>query len=346
MISKPSLYDFSYEALESYIQFCGEPAFRADQTWQGLYRQLYTSFDQFTTLPASLKTSLAEHFTLSPLAPLITLHSQDGQTIKVLFALQDGSKIEAVLMRYEHRLTVCISTQAGCGMGCIFCATGQMGFSRNLSAGEIIAQAIFFEQLMRKEEKTLTNIVLMGMGEPFANYDACMQALDTLNHHRGYNMSARRITLSTVGLVPQINRFAEENRQVNLAISLHAGNDNLRNQLVPINKKYPLAALRDACMNYIQKTNRRITFEYAMIQGVNDSLKDAQEVHQFLHGMLAHLNIIPLNPYPDAEIKASDPEQVNKFHDYLISKGFPCTIRLRRGMDIKAGCGQLASSIN
>lgn len=333
----------------------GQPSFRANQIWEGLYRHLYTSPAQFTTLPKSVQQKLAAHFDisidadLSSLKPIQVLRSSDGETIKTLFRLSDSQAIEAVLMRYAKRRTLCISTQAGCAMGCVFCATGQMGFKRQLSSGEIVAQVLYYARQLAGQGEQVTNIVIMGMGEPFHNYDSTMAAVDRLNHPQGYNFGARRFTISTVGLIPGIQRFTQEHRQVNLAISLHAATDELRSQLLPLNKKYPLDELFSTCLEYIQLTHRRITFEWALIQGVNDSVAEARQLANRLlpfkqgDAALCHVNIIPLNPTTKYGGQPTSSKQAKIFQEELEKFNIPCTIRLRRGIDIQAGCGQLAT---
>jgi 23S rRNA (adenine2503-C2)-methyltransferase len=286
---------------------------------------------------------------LSSIKPGQILKSTDGETIKTLFHLADHNAVEAVLMRYAKRRTLCISTQAGCAMGCVFCATGQMGFRRHLSNGEIIEQVLYYARQLADQGEQVTNVVIMGMGEPFHNYDSTMAAIDRLNHPQGFNFGARRFTISTVGLIPAIQRFTHERRQVNLAISLHAADDELRSRLLPINHKYPLDDLFAACLEYIHITHRRLTFEWALIDGVNDSPTQARQLaHRLLplqHGdaILCHVNIIPLNPTDKYSGRATTPQQAKSFQEELEKFGIPCTIRLRRGIDIQAGCGQLAT---
>jgi len=246
-------------------------------------------------------------------------------------------------MHYNERQTLCISSQSGCAMGCVFCATGQMGFRRNLSAGEVIEQVLFLGRELSQSGEKITNIVIMGMGEPFHNYDAVLEAIDRLNDPNGLNLGARRFTISTVGIVPGIRRFAAEKRQVNLAISLHAANDTLRSVLIPANRKYPLSSLMEACGEYIKLTNRRLTFEWALIRDINDSVEHARELAALLKGLLCHVNIIPLNPTTSYNGKATTEERAQEFKQVLENNGIPCTIRARRGIDISAGCGQLAA---
>lgn len=228
-------------------------------------------------------------------------------------------------------------------MGCVFCATGQMGFSRHLSSGEIVEQVLYYARQLKANDEVVTNIVLMGMGEPFHNYDASMSAIDRLNHPQGYNLGARRFTVSTVGLVPQIRRFASEHRQVNLAVSLHAADDELRSSMLPINRKYPLDQLFEACYEYAQLTRRRITFEWALIRDVNDTPEQAKMLAARLKGLLCHVNVIPLNPTHKYSGQATTQERAQAFKEELEKHNIPCTIRVRRGIDIQAGCGQLAT---
>lgn len=336
------IYDLDLSDLELAFKAAAEPTYRAKQVWQGLYRQLWNQPAQFTNLPRKLRDWLDQTFDFQYLVPDQVLLSTDHETRKTLFLLPDSRAIEAVLMHYDVRKTLCISTQAGCAMGCVFCATGQMGFKRHLSSGEIVEQVLYYARILRAEGEAVTNIVFMGMGEPFHNYDATMSAIDRLNHPEGMNLGARRFTLSTVGLVPMIRRFAEEKRQVNLAISLHAANDELRSSMLPINRKYPISELMSACREYIEKTNRRLTFEWALIQDVNDSVETAHELGQLLSGMIAHVNVIPLNPTKKYAGQGSTRERAAAFKAELERTGIPCTIRMRRGIDIQAGCGQLA----
>jgi 23S rRNA (adenine2503-C2)-methyltransferase len=340
---KINFYDLSFEQVEQLIvnEF-KEPFFRAKQIWEGVYKNLWYLPEDFSNIPKQLREKLWESISFQSISPLKTLESNDQETIKILFQLNDHKAIETVLMKYDKRNTLCISTQAGCAMGCVFCATGQMGFKRHLSAGEIIEQVMFFARDLKLMDEKVTNIVMMGMGEPFHNYDATMTAIDRLSDTNGLGLGARRFTVSTVGLVPMIKRFADENRQTNLAISLHAVDDNERSQLMPVNKKYPIHDVIEACKYYVQKTNRRITFEWALIAGKNDSEKTAQQLANLLKGLLCHVNAIPLNPTNQFLYQASNKDQTLKFQKVLEKNGIPCTIRLRRGIDINAGCGQLA----
>ena len=358
------IYDLDLPGLANLLQEWGEPAYRAKQIWEGLYRQLYSMPEQFTNLPKFLREKLEAKLKFVPFTVKTYIDSSDGYTRKTLFELQDGKVIEAVLMRYgdpadnpqivdsptgrgaKNRRTLCISTQAGCAMGCVFCATGQMGFKRHLSSGEIVAQVIYYARMLRDENQAVTNVVLMGMGEPFHNYDNTMAAIDRLNDPEGYNFGARRFTVSTVGLVPQIRRFADEKRQVNLAISLHAAEDMERSKMLPVNKRYDIDEVLDACQYYIEKTHRRVTFEWALIYGVNDSPEVATKLAARLKGLLCHVNAIPLNPTTGYNGQATSRDRAAKFKETLEQAGVPCTIRMRRGIDIAAGCGQLAGSVD
>jgi 23S rRNA (adenine2503-C2)-methyltransferase len=356
MVDRIALYDLSYRQLSELLTAWGEPRFRADQVWRWLYSSLSSDFESMGNLPGTLRERLIAETSLQLLTPLSEVESSSGQTRKVLFRLRDGNTIESVLMRYHDRQTACISTQVGCGMGCVFCATGQGGLARNLLAGEIVAQVIYLAreirevQLERAAAQTagsqiashpVSNVVLMGMGEPLANWEATWRAIETLTDSRGYNLGARRITLSTVGLVPGIRRLAEKGLPINLAVSLHAPDDDLRNQLVPISQHHLLADLISAVREYGHKTGRRITFEYALIAGVNDSMEQARALAALLGGLVCHVNLIPLNPTPGFALRPSPREQVGAFCDVLDAAGIPTTVRMRRGISIEAGCGQL-----
>ena len=351
-----ALYDLTYEQLGELLVGWGEPRFRTDQVWRWLYHSVVGDFDSMGNLPRVLRERLADETILDLLTPLDEVESASGQTRKVLFCLRDGNTIESVLMRYHDRRTACISTQVGCGMGCVFCATGQGGLVRNLSPGEIVAQVVYLAREIREAQIELaglqkaegqiavhpvSNIVFMGMGEPLANWSATWQAIETLTDPRGYSLGARRITLSTVGLVPGIRRMAEEGLPVNLAVSLHAPDDELRNRLVAVNRHYPLAELMSAVRDYNQKTGRRITFEYALISDLNDSLEQARDLATLLGGLVCHVNLIPLNPTPGSSLQPSPRKRVDAFRDVLESAGIPTTVRMRRGIGIEAGCGQL-----
>ena len=336
------IFNLGLSDLNVILESAGESAFRALQVWQGLYRSYWDSTENFSTLPHSLREKLQNDFLMTALQPVNLLESRNSETKKTLFRLRDGQSIEAVLMRYHKRRTLCISTQSGCPLGCVFCATGHMGFRRNLSSGEIIEQVLYYARYLRGFGERVTNVVLMGMGEPFLNYEAVMSAIERLNHPKGFNLGARRFTISTVGIVPAIKRFTDEARQINLAVSLHAANDELRSSLLPVNRKYPLGDLIEICRYYVSKTNRRITFEWALVQDLNDQVEQANQLAKLIQGMLCHVNVIPLNHTHRYSGKATSLARARLFQRVLESNEIPCTIRLRRGIDIEAGCGQLA----
>ena len=339
------IYDLGFDTLTNLMTSWDEPSYRAKQIWQGLYQHFYNSPSQFPNLPKPLREKMAAELDFIGIEPVRVLDSSDKQAHKTLFKLHDGHFIEAVLMHYDKRRTLCISTQAGCAMGCVFCATGQMGFKRHLSSGEIVAQVMYYARSLHEADLNVTNIVLMGMGEPFHNYENTLMAIDRLNDSDGYNFGARRFTISTVGLVPQIKRFADEKRQVNLAISLHAAEDDLRLSMMPVNKKYNIDEVMDACRYYVNQTGRRITFEWALINGINDTPEEARKLAARLKGLLCHVNAIPLNPTHGYKGQATTHERAERFKESLEEAGIPCTIRMRRGIDIQAGCGQLASFV-
>lgn len=343
-MTNPILYDQTSESLQAVLRELGQPAFRLKQLEEGLYQHRYLNFGEFTTLPKSLLEALEERFVLFPLEVKQEIISRDKRTEKFLFKLPDDNYIETVLMHYEGRHTVCISTQVGCPMGCVFCATGQMGYTRNLSAGEILSQIIFCMRRLQASDTDLTNVVYMGMGEPFLNYDEVMSSIARLTDQKGLNFGARRITISTVGILPRIRQFTEAKSQVNLALSLHASNDALRSTLVPSNEFYPLNALIEASKKYTDYTHRRVLIEYALIDGVNDTIAHADELATLLQGMLCLVNLIALNPSGDCDLKGSPREKVEAFRDRLMKRSIQTTIRLKRGIEINAGCGQLATT--
>ena len=337
-----NLYELSSDKLAQLLAEWGEPAFRARQLWDWLYIRRAASFDSMTNLSVALRARLKAETTLGSMELTAEQSSHDG-TVKRLYRLTDGQLIESVLMPYDdERRTACISTQAGCAMGCVFCATGQMGFGRHLSAAEIFEQALRFAVELETQGERLSNVVLMGMGEPFHNYDASLAAVKLLMERLG--IGARHITISTVGLVPQIRRFADEGLQVRLAISLHAASDERRAALLPVNKRWPLAELIAACRYYVEKTGRRVTFEWAAIAGQNDSTEEAHRLGRLLQGLLCHVNIIPLNPTGGYAGGPAARDAVDRFVEVLAAYKVGATVRVRRGIDIDAGCGQLKVS--
>lgn len=337
------LYSLSMDELEAQMKLRGEPRFRAKQVWSWLYDQRVSSFDEMTNLSKELREELAAETTLGTLTLAAEEVSVDG-TVKRLYRLHDGQLIESVLMEYDdERRTACISSQAGCAMGCVFCATGQMGFSRHLTADEIFEQAMYFARDLEAKGDRLSNVVLMGMGEPFHNYDAVITAVRRLMTDLG--IGARHITVSTVGLVPMIRRFAQEGLQVTLAVSLHAATDDERGALLPVNKRWPIRELISACHDYVDKTGRRITFEWALIQGENDTPEQAHALGRLLRHLPCHVNLIPLNPTDGYHRGPSAMGRVDAFIAVLAEYGVKATVRVRRGIDIDAGCGQLKSKV-
>jgi 23S rRNA (adenine2503-C2)-methyltransferase len=316
----------------------GEPRYRSAQVWEGLHRRA-DRIEEMTDLPKALRARLAD-----ALAPSLTdvgrASSDDGATTKWAFSLADGARVETVLMAYERRATVCVSTQAGCAMGCPFCATGQGGFTRHLAVGEIVEQVAVAMRANRP--RPVTHVVFMGMGEPLANYDGTWGAVRRLHDDMG--LSARRLTISTVGIIPGIRKMAAEPLPVTLAISLHAANDALRDELIPINKRYPLAALMEACRAYKASTNRRLSFEWALIAGVNDSRRDAAELAALARPLDAHVNLIPLNATDGYDGAATGRQAARQFGAWLADDGVVATVRVTRGADIAAACGQLAGA--
>lgn len=343
MAEQIRLTDMSFDELVSWITELGEPAFRAKQISGWVYRSLASDFEEMTNLPSALRQKLPDVALLQSMVPLETVTSADALTSKTLLQLWDGETIESVLMRYEGRQTVCVSSQVGCAIGCPFCATGKSGFRRNLSSGEIVEQVLFFARQLKVQDAAVTNVVLMGMGEPLANYDAVWKAIHTLNDSRCLGLGARRFTISTAGMLPGIRRMAEEDFEVGLAVSLHAPDDTLRDRLVPLNKRYPVAELMAACREYAEFTSRRVSFEYALMEGVNDAPAQARQLGLLLRGMLCHVNLIPVNPTATGSYRPSTRDRVMAFRRELNALGIANTVRLARGTDIQAGCGQLRS---
>jgi 23S rRNA (adenine2503-C2)-methyltransferase len=337
------LFALDLPGLRALLTGLGEPAFRAAQLHKWIHERHAPSFSAMTDLPASLRTKLEAGFRLGTLAIAHEQRSQDG-TQKRLYRLPDGQLIESVLMPYQDgRRTACISSQAGCAMGCTFCATGQMGFARHLTAAEIVEQAWRFDQELKAKGERLSNVVLMGMGEPFHNFEPVVEAIHRLNKEIG--IGARHITVSTVGLVPQIDRFAALGLQVKLAISLHSTQDDERSEMMPVNRRWPIAELIAACHRYVEQTGRRISFEWALIAGKNDGVDEAERLGRLLRGLFCHVNLIPLNPTGGYAGAPSDPATAAAFVATLERHGVPATVRVRRGIDIDAGCGQLKSEL-
>jgi len=328
----------------------GEPTHRVLQLQRWIYQSYARSFAEMSDLPNSFRRFLTENYSLHCLNPTEEITAKDG-TVKTLFRLDDGNTIESALMPHDDgkngvRYTVCLSTQVGCPIGCSFCTTGQQGFERNLSAGEMIDQVLYFAHRLKEQGQSIINLVFMGMGEPLLNYDSLIQALHTLVSPQRFALGARHITLSTSGLVPQIKLLSQEKLQVGLAISLHAADNSLRDRLVPVNRKYPLVQLITACREYYEETGRRISFEYILLRRINDSIEQARALAILLKGLNCHVNLIPANPGGDTMFQASDRNTVLAFQQELRHSHITCTVRQRMGLDIAAGCGQLRSRIS
>lgn len=339
--SRTTLYDLTHDQLRAELTGLGEPPFRANQIYDWAYQKLASGYGEMSNLPAGLRSSLAESLPMNSLQLVHAVETDDGETIKSLYTTHDGKLVETVLMFYSDRATVCVSCQVGCAVGCAFCATGLGGLERNLTAGEMVVQAIDAARQARDRGRPLTNLVMMGMGEPFHNYRETMRFIAILNDKRGLNFGARRITVSTSGIVPGIEKLAAEPYQVNLAISLHAPNDKLRSHLVPINDRFPIPVLMAAARGYIERTGRRISFEYALMKGINDSDTIAGELADLLTGMLCHVNIIPLNPVDVLPYERPETADIERFAAALEARGIPATVRYSRGVEIAAACGQL-----
>ena len=342
MAARPrGFYDLTLQDLEARFADLGAPAYRARQAWNWAYRTLVPSYDAMTNLPAALRRDLAERLPLTTLETVRDLSADNGETMKTLYRTTDGELVETVLMLYPDRATVCVSCQVGCAVGCAFCATGLGGLARNLTAGEIVAQVVGAARQAKERGRTLTNIVMMGMGEPFHNYDETMKFIGIVHDPDGLNLGARRITISTSGVVPKILQLATEPLQVNLAVSLHSPNDELRSRLMPINDRYPIADLMAAIRAYIEQTGRRVSFEYALMRGINDSDEIALQLADLLRGILCHVNIIPLTPVDVLPYERPDPAGIERFAATLEQAGIPTTVRYSRGLEIDAACGQL-----
>lgn len=332
-----NIKDFNLDELEEELVSLGEKKFRAEQIFKWIYVEKVKSFDEMTNLSMELREKLKENYTMCNFEILRKQESVDG-TKKYLFDVLDGNAIETVLMEYHHGKTICVSSQIGCKMGCKFCASTGLNFARNLTAGEIVEQIIAVEQDIGEH---ISNIVFMGIGEPLDNYDNVMKAIKILNNQKGLNIGARHISISTSGLVPKIYDLSNENLQCTLSISLHATNNEKRSSMMPVNDAYPIEELMKACKEYIKKTNKRISFEYALAKDNNDNLEDAKELVKLLKGMLCHVNLIPINKIENGNYVKSTNENIIKFRDYLNEHGIVATIRRELGSDIDAACGQL-----
>jgi 23S rRNA (adenine2503-C2)-methyltransferase len=329
------------DSIAAVLAELGEPPYRLRQVYQALTRALVTDFDAVTTLPLSLRQALAQRLRPLSLEAVETHVASDGAARRTLFAAADGAPVEGVLMTYPQRATVCVSTQVGCAVGCVFCASGRSGLRRDLQAVEIVDQALHFARLLREEGRRVTNVVFMGMGEPFQNYEQTVRACRILNDEEGFALAARAISVSTIGVVPGIDRFAAEPEQFNLAVSLHAGTDELRDRLIPLNRVYPLDALLGACERYVRRTRRKVMFEYVLLRGVNDTDAQAQAVARRLRPLRAHLNVIAYNETGGGHARPTG-DEVSRFCSRVEAKGVECTVRRSIGAGIEAACGQLA----
>ncbi|MDD5338139.1 MAG: 23S rRNA (adenine(2503)-C(2))-methyltransferase RlmN [Dehalococcoidales bacterium] len=353
MTKKPqSFTELNYAQSSEFLLALGEPAYRVKQVAKWVYRNMAQDFAEMTDLPQGLRQKLSDSLKLHSISPAKQEIGRDG-TVKTLFNLADGKTVETALMHYDperggERYTVCVSTQVGCAVGCPFCATGQQGFERNLTPGEIIDQVLYFARyLMEKKNgssgKHVSNVVFMGMGEPLANYDNLWRAIEMLNSPEAFGLGARNMVISTAGLVPQIKRLAKEKLQVGLAISLHAADNALRNKLVPLNRRYPLEQLIPACREYIEVKGKRLSFEYALFRGVNASIGHARALADLIGGLKCHINLIAANVTADPAFQPPPRQVILAFEDELKRLHLNVTLRERRGQDINAGCGQLRS---
>ncbi len=332
-----NIEDYNLEELKKELQSMDEKTFRAEQIFKWLYQEKVRSFDEMTNLSLDLRNKLKQNYTICNYNILKKQESKDG-TIKYLFDVLDGNAIETVLMSYHHGYSICVSSQIGCKMGCKFCASTGINFIRSLTSGEIVEQIIAVEQ---DQNIRISNVVFMGIGEPLDNYDNVVNAIHIINNPKGLNIGARHISVSTSGLVPKIYQLADENIQCTLSISLHATNNEKRSGMMPVNNAYPIEELIQACKDYIAKTNRRISFEYALAKDSNDNLDDAKELVKLLKGMLCHVNLIPINKIENGQYSKSTNENIMRFRDYLNDHGIVATIRRELGSDIDAACGQL-----
>lgn len=337
---KESIYSLTLDELKQWLDENGEKPFRATQIYEWLYHKRVKTFDEMTNLSKQLRDKLKENFAFTTLSTIVKQESKDG-TIKFLFQLQDNYSIETVLMRHDYGNSVCVTTQVGCRIGCTFCASTLGGLKRHLLAGEIVEQVVKVQQTLDEVGERVSHVVIMGIGEPFDNYDAMMKFLKVINHEKGLNIGARHITVSTSGIIPKIYQFADEQLQINFALSLHAPNQELRERLMPIARAYKLDKLMEAIRYYTNKTGRRVTFEYGLFGGVNDSIEQAEELAQLIKGIKSHVNLIPVNYVPERDYVRTPRNQIFAFEKALKKNGINVTIRREHGSDIDAACGQL-----
>lgn len=337
---KPSIYSLQLHEMQDWLKEQGEPKFRAGQIFDWLYKKRVKNYEDMSNLSKGLRDKLSNSFDITTLNTLVKQTSSDG-TIKFLFQLYDGYSIETVLMRHEYGNSICVTTQVGCRIGCTFCASTLGGLKRNLEAGEIVAQVVEVQRALDETEERVSSLVVMGIGEPFDNYDNLMGFLRIINHEKGLHIGARHMTVSTSGIIPKIYKFAEEDLQINFAISLHAPNSELRSKLMPINRAYKLPDLMEAIKYYVNRTGRRITFEYGLFGGENDQVEHAEELVALLKGVKCHVNLIPVNYVPERDYVRTPREQIFLFEKTLKDRGVNVTIRREQGHDIDAACGQL-----
>lgn len=337
---RDSIYSLTFEELKEWVREQGEPPFRASQIYEWLYQKRVNSFDEMTNLPKGFREKLEDSFSITTLKTIVQQTSKDG-TIKFLFELVDGYSIETVLMKHNYGYSVCVTTQVGCRIGCTFCASTLGGLKRQLEAGEIVSQVLKVQKALDEMGERVSSVVIMGIGEPFDNYEEMLAFLKIINHDKGLNIGARHITVSTSGIVPKIYQFADEQMQINFAVSLHAPNDELRTKLMPINKAFSLEKLMKAVEYYIEKTGRRVTFEYGLFGGENDSVKHAKELADLIRHLKCHVNLIPVNYVPERNYTRTPRNQIFAFEKALKEEGINVTIRREQGHDIDAACGQL-----
>lgn len=339
-MEKQFIYDLTFDEIKEWTEQTGEKGFRAVQLYEWMYQKRVTSFEQMTNLSKAFREKLNEQFSIEPLKEIVRQQSVDG-TIKFLFQLHDGHAIETVIMRHNYGNSICVTTQVGCRIGCTFCASTLGGLKRNLTAGEIVAQVVAAQRVLDEQGERVSHIVVMGIGEPFENFDNLIRFIRIINHEKGLNIGQRHITVSTSGIVPKIYEFADLMLQVTLAISLHAPNTELRSKLMPVNRRYPLPELLEACKYYVQKTGRRISFEYGLFGGVNDRVEHAEELAQLVKPIFCLVNLIPVNYVPERNYVRTPKHEIFQFKKVLEDHGITVTIRREHGSDIAAACGQL-----
>jgi 23S rRNA (adenine2503-C2)-methyltransferase len=337
---KPLIYDLTISALEEWLLANGESKFRATQIFDWLYVKRVDSFEEMSNLSKEMREKLQRTYSMTAVTEALKQESSDG-TIKFLFDLKDGYSIETVIMRHNYGNSVCVTTQVGCQIGCTFCASTLGGLKRNLTGGEIVAQVLAAQKSIDQADERVSHVVIMGIGEPFDNFNPMIDFLKIINHQKGLNIGARHITVSTSGIVPKIYKFADEKLQINLAISLHAPNTEIRSRLMPINRAFPIEKLMEAVKYYIDTTGRRITFEYGLFGGVNDQVEHAEELAELIKGLNCYVNLIPVNYVPERDFVRTPKSDILKFKKTLEEKGIVCTVRREHGSDIAAACGQL-----